>query len=123
MLEELKRTWSSAMTWEELVDFCQRIMEKRKSIRQTKGIKPPRMRCLKYGQESRSDISTVSIRSALFALKNNCVVTSAGFEELNTHPHTLKSWNNLIQLYEAWNEPEQAEKRRAKLGQIEDFEE
>lgn len=40
MLEELKRMWSSAMTWEELVDFCQRITEKRKSIRQTKGIKP-----------------------------------------------------------------------------------
>jgi len=113
--------WSSAMTWEELVDFCQRITEKRKSIRQTKGIKPPRMRCLKCGQESRSDISTVSIRSALFALKNNCVVTSAGFEELNTPPHMLKSWNNLIQLYEAWNKPEKVKEWRAELAQIEDF--
>ena len=31
------------------------------------------------------------------------------------HPHTMESWNNLIELYEAWNEPEKADKWRAKL--------
>jgi hypothetical protein len=28
----------------------------------------------------------------------------------DTHPHTLESLNNLINLYEAWNKPEEAEK-------------
>ena len=34
----------------------------------------------------------------------------------DTHPLTLKSFNNLIKLYEAWNKPE---KWRAKLPQTE----
>jgi hypothetical protein len=36
-----------------------------------------------------------------------------------THPHTLESWHNLINLYEAWNKPEKAEEWRAKLPQTE----
>lgn len=83
MLDELKRTWSRAIAWEELADFCHRMTEKRRGIRQMRGISPPRMRCPKCGQASRSDISGVSIRSALFALKNNGVVTAAEFKELN----------------------------------------
>jgi hypothetical protein len=39
--------------------------------------------------------------------------------EDTTHPHTLDSWNNLINLYEAWGKPEQAEEWRAKLLKIE----
>ena len=41
----------------------------------------------------------------------------------DTHPHTLQSLNNLIDLYEAWNKPEKAKEWRAKMIQIEDFEE
>jgi tetratricopeptide (TPR) repeat protein len=41
----------------------------------------------------------------------------------DTHPHTLQSLNNLIDLYEGWNKPEKANEWRAKLIQIEDFEE
>ena len=39
------------------------------------------------------------------------------------HPHTLESWNNLINLYEAQKKPEKANEWQAKLVQIEDFEE
>jgi hypothetical protein len=35
----------------------------------------------------------------------------------------LESRKNLIDLYEAWNKPEKAEEWRARLEQIEDFEE
>jgi hypothetical protein len=41
----------------------------------------------------------------------------------DTHPHTIESWHNLIDLYEAWNKPEKAKEWRAKLMQIKDFEE
>jgi hypothetical protein len=41
----------------------------------------------------------------------------------DTHPHTLKSWQNLIDLYEAWKKPEKAEEWRTQLEQIEDFNE
>ena len=37
----------------------------------------------------------------------------------DTHPHTLESWQNLIELYEAWNKPEKAKELRAKLPQTE----
>jgi len=35
----------------------------------------------------------------------------------------LESWNNLIELYEAWSKPEKAEEQRAKLPQTEAVEE
>jgi hypothetical protein len=41
----------------------------------------------------------------------------------DTHPHTLESHNNLIDLYEAWNKPEKAKEWRAKLAKKEAFEE
>jgi len=33
----------------------------------------------------------------------------------DTHPHSLESMNNLIELYEAWAKPEEAKEWRAKL--------
>ncbi|MHC4556852.1 MAG: tetratricopeptide repeat protein [Planctomycetota bacterium] len=41
----------------------------------------------------------------------------------DTHPHTLQSWNGLIDLYEAWGKPEKAKEWRAKLPQTEAVEE
>jgi hypothetical protein len=35
------------------------------------------------------------------------------------HPHTQQSLNDLIDLYKAWNRPEKAQERRAKLPQTE----
>jgi len=37
----------------------------------------------------------------------------------DTHPHTLDSLENLIDLYEAWNKPEKAEEWRSKLPETE----
>lgn len=86
MLEELKASWSETMSWDDLADFCARMTEKRKQIREDRGIRPPKTRCSKCGKVSRSDISGVSIRSALFALRNNGVITDDEFKELD------KSW-------------------------------
>lgn len=38
----------------------------------------------------------------------------------DTHPHTLESWNNLINLYEAWNKTEKANEWQSKLLQGDD---
>jgi hypothetical protein len=35
------------------------------------------------------------------------------------HPHTLESWKNLIELYEAWGKPEKANEWREKLPHTE----
>jgi hypothetical protein len=41
----------------------------------------------------------------------------------DTHPPTIESLNNLIDLYEDWNKPEKAKEWRAKLPQAEAVEE
>lgn len=41
----------------------------------------------------------------------------------DTHLHTLESWRNLIELYEAWNKSEMANEWRAILPQAEAVEE
>jgi len=38
---------------------------------------------------------------------------------VNTHPYTLESMNNRIDLYEAWDNPKKATEWRAKLPQTE----
>lgn len=83
MLEQLLSTWSQAMTWPELADFCARMTELRREIRQAKGILPPRTRCPHCGEVPRSDIKGVSFRSALHALKNGGVITDEEFEQLD----------------------------------------
>jgi hypothetical protein len=35
----------------------------------------------------------------------------------DTHPCSIESWNNLIELYKSWGKPEKAEEWRAKLLQ------
>ena len=35
----------------------------------------------------------------------------------DTHPHTLESWDHLIDLYHVWGKPEQAEQWKVKLSE------
>ena len=88
MLEELKKAWSSSMFWDDLADFCARMTERRKQIRKERGIQSPKMRCNRCGGAMRplSDVSGISIRSALFALRNNGVITNDELKKLD------KSW-------------------------------
>ena len=95
MLEELGSTWSASMTWEELADFCHRMTEKRKDIRESRGIEPPLTRCPRCGAVSRSDTSAVSIRSALFALKKVGAVTEAEYKALDKSWRKYKTRNRL----------------------------
>ncbi|MEE9383008.1 MAG: hypothetical protein V3V08_06290 [Nannocystaceae bacterium] len=56
---------------------------------------PPKTQCLKCGEVSRSDISAVSIRSALYALKNNDVITDDEFKEVDKRWMKHKKRNGL----------------------------
>ena len=83
MLEALSSTWSSSMSWDEVIDFCARMTELRREIRQARGLRPPRMRCSRCGSVSRSDIKGVSVRSALLALRKEGIITEAERKELD----------------------------------------
>lgn len=95
MLEDLESTWTPSMTWEELADFCRLMTEKRKDILESRGIQPPQTRCPKCGSVSRADISGVSIRSALFALKKSGIVSEADFKKLDRSWKKHKAENHL----------------------------
>ena len=86
MIEELGSTWSKSMGWEEMIAFCARMTTLRLEIRRARGLRPPLTRCSRCGSESRSDIEGVSVRSALFALRKNGIITEAERKELD------KSW-------------------------------
>ena len=40
----------------------------------------------------------------------------------STHPHSLESLKQLVNLYESWNKPDEAAQWRAKLPQVGDVE-
>ena len=86
MVVELRKFWTKTTSWAELGEFSARMTAMRTQLRQARGIRPPKTRCPKCGKESRSDISGVSVRSALFALKNNGVIEDSEFDDLD------KSW-------------------------------
>ena len=83
MLDDLAKAWSPAMTWDQVSDLCRRMTEKRLAIRRSRGIQPPRTRCSCCGEVSQSDISGVSVRSALFALEKLGVVSQEEFKALD----------------------------------------
>lgn len=86
MLDQLRSRWSRKMSWPQLAEFCAEMTELRREIRRTRGIVPPRTRCPHCGQVSRSDVKGVSIRSALYALKNGGVIAEDELKQLD------KSW-------------------------------
>jgi hypothetical protein len=83
MLSELHRAWSAGMSWEDLGALCARVTEMRREIRRSRGILPPLTRCPACGRASRADIAGVSVRSALFALAGEGLVTEAEFRRLD----------------------------------------
>ncbi|MFC1635661.1 hypothetical protein ACFL5Z_12545 [Planctomycetota bacterium] len=61
---------------------------------------------------------TFTFTMPMFLSEEHCHLNTIKGRRLklgDTHPHTLQSWHNLIDLYEAWNKPEQAEYWQAKL--------
>ena len=82
MINELRTAWSKSMTWEELAVFCERMTEKREQIRIKRKIKIPSSKCFKCGKITQS-IIIISIRSALFALKDNSIVSEMEFARLD----------------------------------------
>lgn len=71
MVEELRQRWSPSLTWDEVVGLCGQAMVSRARIRQERGIFPPRTRCPHCGRVSQAEIPGISVRSLLFALRND----------------------------------------------------
>jgi len=100
MINELRTAWSKSMTWEELAVFCERMTEKREQIRIKRKIKIPSSKCFKCGKITQS-IIIISIRSALFALKDNSIVSEMEFARLDKNGRNTgrrKIWIDMAKL-------------------------
>ena len=81
MLEELAAWWKPDVTWEALGEFCGRMMEMRKAIREARGIEAPLMYCRECNKMETMDIPGITMRSALFALKKAGVLSDDQLQE------------------------------------------
>ena len=95
MIEKIKSQWSLSMTWDDLIEFCRMITEERKQIRESRRIQPPRYKCPHCGSVSQEDIHAISIRSALFILKNNGVISENDFKKTDKDWKKYRKENDL----------------------------
>ncbi len=95
MIDDLRAYWSSTTTWQDLIVFCRQLTDKRKRIRDERGIKPPIMHCPKCGETTQAEIRGVSIRSTLFALKTNHIISDDELSTLEKGWKQFQRANNL----------------------------
>ena len=74
---------SARMPWTELADLCARMTELRTEIRLARGIKGPMIRCSCDEVVDGGSGRRVSMRSALFALRNEGVLTEFRLKRLD----------------------------------------
>ena len=83
MLEILTAAWSPSTAWDELADLCSRLTELRNSLRHSRGLAAPLMKCPTCGCVSRAVLKDVSVSAALFALRKAGVLSDADFQRLD----------------------------------------
>jgi hypothetical protein len=83
MLDELRSEWQSGMDWPDMIAFCQRMEIRRMEIMLQKGIRGPRVKCPDCGKVERQTKADISVRSALFAMRKNEIVSQEEFAELD----------------------------------------
>lgn len=93
MLDDLKNDWSIEMTWDELAVFCRSMTEKRRRIKEERGIKPPQMTCKNCGGPM--VLPPISIRSALFALRKIGAINDDQLKKLDRDWDRYRKQNGL----------------------------
>ncbi len=83
MLEQLGRLGRETFTWEVMIAFCSKMTSFRVELREAKGIKDPIYYCKSCGKKHRGELPGVSIRSALFALLKQDVISDSELKTLD----------------------------------------
>ncbi len=93
MLEDLRSYWSTDLSWEGLVGFCAAMTEKRRQIKESRGIKPLRMNCKECG--GNMVLPPISVRSALFALRKIGAIDEGDFKKHDKEWAKFRKANSL----------------------------
>lgn len=83
MLEVLKESWSSELSWEECAQLCSEFTEMRTKIKKERGIRGAKMHCKNCGGLHEMGPPPIGIRSMLFALRKMDVLDDEGFSEFD----------------------------------------
>jgi hypothetical protein len=95
MIDDLRREWNPSMSWEAYADFCDKMTNKRKTIKAEKGIKPVKGWCKNCQKYHDMEPPTISIRSLLFTLKKISLINNAEFIKLESEWKRYQRVNKL----------------------------
>lgn len=83
MLDELQKQWSKTLSWEECGALCERMTEARTKLKLEKGLRGPMMHCRHCNAVHEMRLAPITIRSLLFALRNQGVLSDPELKQLD----------------------------------------
>ncbi len=83
MLEQLGRLGRETFAWEVMIAFCSKMTSFRVELREAKGIRDPIYYCKNCGKKQSAKLPGVSIRSALFALLKQGIISDSELKSLD----------------------------------------
>ncbi len=95
MLDELTRSWSRSLRWEEYSSICDRVTEIRSQLRQERGVKGPRLFCGHCKEVHEMTPVPVTIRSVLFALRKAGLLADVELEKMDAEWRRYRSKHHL----------------------------
>lgn len=98
MIETLRAIWRPSMTWDEVIGLLPEFEKQRDRIKSEKKVRPARWMCNKCGSATTAVLLPLSVRSLLFALEKNQIISSQDRVSLDLDWRTYQSRHNL----DAW---------------------
>ena len=100
MFDELTQMWKPEMTWDEINTICLHMGERLRNIRKERGINIKKAKCKCGCGGTMETSSKISIRSLLYALKRNGVITETEVKRLDKNWQSYQRKNKLNAYYE-----------------------
>lgn len=85
MLDELQEQWNKSLSWEDCGLLCERMTVARTKLKLEKGLRGPMMRCHHCNAVHEMRLAPITIRSLLFALRNQGVLNDYQHHWLSNH--------------------------------------
>ena len=106
MIEVLRQEWKESLSWADVIQLCVSCTRQRKAIRFVRDIQPVTMVCKDCGGPMEMGAGRISVRSLLFALDKNGIVSTEVREGLDSSWRKYKVRHGL----DAWGEPKAAKR-------------
>ena len=96
MLDELQKQWSNTLSWEECGRLCDRMTAARTKLKLAKGVQGPMMHCRHCNAVHEMSLAPITIRSLLFALRKQGVLSEPELNQLDADCGQIARWINFF---------------------------